>query len=103
MRAAFALPLILAFGLAGPALAQSPPQPADSHVQNVSTSSSESAPTPAQLRAKEQEEGAAAALAMSIRAREAEEQRIARYACAAGDASKCQPTNAPTTAKTPSP
>jgi hypothetical protein len=103
MRAIVALSLSLACGIAGSSFAQSPPQqPADnSHVQNVSTSSA--APTPAQVRAKEEEESAAAALAMSIRAREAEEQRIARYACAAGDASKCQPEKAPTTARTPSP
>ena len=103
MRPIVALTLVLACGIAGPSLAQSPPQPpADtSHVQTVSTANA--APTPAQLHAKEVEESAAAALAMSIRAREAEEQRIARYACAAGDTAKCQPANAPTTAKTPSP
>lgn len=105
MRIAFAIPLTLVCGLALPAQAQSAQPSADSHAQTVSTAATkpDAAPPEAQKRSQEQEDQAAAALAMSIRRHEIEEQRIARIACAAGDASKCQAANAPTTASTPAP
>ena len=106
MRITFAIPMILACGLALPAAAQPAAQPADGRVQTASATappaSAEAGPTAAQ-RAKEQEESAAAALAMSIRQREIEERRIAKYACLAGDTSKCQAADASADGKTPSP
>ena len=106
MRAIFALPLVLAGGVAGAALAQSAPQPADARVQTISTAAAPAEPArvPVAVTAhdKSEEDAAAAALAMSIRHRQAEEARIARYACAAGDASKCEAANAQASAGSPS-
>lgn len=100
MRIAFALPLVLACWLAGSALAQ----PADSHVQTVSTApASDSALTPAQRHAKEEEAAAAAAQAMSMRAHAIEEARIAHYACLGGDTSKCPAANTAAADRAPSP
>lgn len=99
MRLVFALPLILACGLAAPALAQ-PAAPTASSTA-ATGSKVDAVQTPAKPNARDQD--AAAALAMAIRQHEAEEQRIARVACAAGDTAKCQLVKVDTTAKTSSP
>jgi hypothetical protein len=103
MRIAFAVPLILVCGLASAAMAQASAQSADNHAQTVSTAASQD-PTAARSEPKAQAENpeAAAALAMAIRQREAQERRIAQYACAAGDTSKCPAGDAPRSAGSPS-
>ena len=107
MRTALVIPLILACGLAGPALAQPAAAPAANPVQVASNATlvanAGAANTGAtQTQAKPANPDADAALAIAIRQREAQE-RMAQMACNAGDTSKCQAANAPTTAKTPSP
>jgi len=81
MRAALIVSLILAGGMAGAAAAQGGQAP-DKPTQTAQ------ATAPVQ-KAQTQNEDAAAALSLTIRHREEQEQRIARMACAAGDASKC--------------
>jgi hypothetical protein len=105
MRIAFAVPLILVCGLASAAVAQTSAsqtsaQSADNHVQTVSTAASQAAPT--EPKAQTDNPEAAAALAMAIRQQEAQDRRIAQYACASGDTSKCPAGDAPRSAGSPS-
>ena len=104
MRLALALFLTLACAL--PAAAQPAAGPAADRAPAVAQ-----AATPAKTETGQRTAPAVvasnnpeadAALAVAIRQREAQE-RLLQMACAAGDTSKCQPANASTTARTPSP
>ena len=97
MRFAF---ILAACALAAPALAQpgaqTPAQPAAAAQQARAGQPQATAPA--------HNPEADAALTMSIRLREEAEQRIARIACAAGDAAKCavlQPAKASAAAPVP--
>lgn len=100
MRFAVAVPLIVAGGLAFPALAQSAGPSAASPAKDVSSAVANTNASQHQPQVSNPE--ADAALAIAIRQREAQE-RMLQMACKAGDTSKCQMANASTTAKTPSP
>lgn len=104
----FALVLILAAGaFAAPAFAQpAAPQPQAAR-QAAEAAAAASTPTNnarSETAAPLHNAEADAALAMSIHMRDEAEQRIARIACAAGDAAKCalvQPAKTPTPTGTP--
>jgi hypothetical protein len=103
MRITFALPLIIACGLAGAATAQPPAPSADNHAQTVSTAVAPQKPEAAQAPSRAQSEDAQAAAALVIAVRHAEDlERMARLACAAGDTSKCRGPSSADTARSPS-
>jgi hypothetical protein len=104
MRTTFAIPLILAFGLAGAAAAQPSTPSADNHAQTISTAGSpqKTEATPDQPRSQAENPEAAAALLIAIRHRE-DLERMTKIACAAGDTSKCQAPKASDAARSPSP
>ena len=99
MRYALVL-MFAAAALAAPAFAQpgaARPQPVSSPVASEPAQASDKAPSQTTPASNNPE--ADAALAMSIRMREEAELRIARVACAAGDAAKCAVVEAAKTAK----
>jgi hypothetical protein len=94
MRVLCTLTLLAALGSAGAAIAQ-PNSPLPAQAQPPGSTKADAASEKA---------SAEQALAMTMRAQKEQDERIARIACAAGDASKCpQPEKAATTPKTPSP
>ena len=105
MRTAVLVLTVLVGALAMPAFAQ-PGAGQPPAVDKSATSFTPPEASPKGGAAPSRDNQADAALAMSIRLRQEAELRIARYACAAGDAAKCavvQAAKASTTASTPVP